>query len=189
MIDNIIGKIKHKGENFVVITNNGIGFRIYTSEYSLSQLSIGENAELYTELVVREDDMSLYGFVTDTERSVYNLLTTVSRIGPRVAIGILSGLSMESIISAIKNSDVTTMTKAPGVGKKTAERIILELKDKVDEIDIEHVDISVSPIHEAQSALEHLGYSSFEVLDLLKENYEEGMDVEELIRLTLRKIG
>ena len=189
MIDTIIGKIKHKDSNYVILSNNGIGYRIYTSNFSMSQLELNETEEMYTELVVREDDMSLYGFTTDTERQVYNLLTTVSRIGPRVAIGILSGMTMESIVTAIKTEDVAMLTTAPGVGKKTAERIILELKDKVDNIEIQDVDISVSPIHEAQSALEHLGYSSYEVLDILKEIYEEDMSVEELIRLTLRQIG
>lgn len=189
MLDNILGKIERKELDRFVLSNNGIGYRIYASNYTLSTLETGEVYKIYLEMIVREDSMSLYGFSEEKERDVYRLLTKVKSIGPKVAIGILSGLDIDSLIVAIRNEDINTLTKAPGVGKKTAERIILELRDKTDHIIVEGNSSISSIIRDAEEALEHLGYSPYESRDILEELYQEGMSVEELIRAGLKNLS
>lgn len=191
MYDFIIGKIESKEPDSLVILNNGIGYKILVSKSTLLDLELGETSKIYINMVVREDDISLYGFSSTKEREVYKLLTTVRGIGPRVAIGILSGITIDSLISSIRNSDVNILTTAPGVGKKTAERIILELKDKTEHIPVEGI-ISIKTergiLQEAEEALVSLGYSSYEVLDVLKSVYNEEMSIEQLIREGLKQM-
>ncbi|NLW41708.1 MAG: Holliday junction branch migration protein RuvA [Tissierellia bacterium] len=191
MYDFIIGKIESKEPDSLVILNNGIGYKILVSKSTLLDLELGETSKIYINMVVREDDISLYGFSSTKEREVYKLLTTVRGIGPRVAIGILSGITIDSLISSIRNSDVNILTTAPGVGKKTAERIILELKDKTEHIPVEGI-ISIKTergiLQEAEEALVSLGYSSYEVLDVLKSVYNEEMNIEQLIREGLKQM-
>lgn len=191
MYDFIIGKIESKEPDSLVILNNGIGYKILVSKSTLLDLELGETSKIYINMVVREDDISLYGFSSTKEREVYKLLTTVRGIGPRVAIGILSGITIDSLISSIRNSDVNILTTAPGVGKKTAERIILELKDKTEHIPVDEI-ISIKTergiLQEAEEALVSLGYSSYEVLDVLKSVYNEEMNIEQLIREGLKQM-
>lgn len=189
MIEFIYGQVEYKGDGYVVINNANMGYKLMASLNTLAALEIGSHAKVYTDLVVREDDISLFGFATRDEREVYRLLTTVRGIGPRIAIGALSGMSGDTIIAAIRSEDVKTLTKAPGIGKKTAERVILELKDKTDHIHIEEsLNALNSPLAEAEEALIQLGYTSYEVSDMLKSIYEEGMTVEDLIRLGLKEM-
>lgn len=189
MIDFIVGRIEKKDLDSLVLFQNGIGYKIIASASTIRETEIGKTEKIYIDMVVREDDISLYGFINEKEREIYKLITTVRGIGPKVAIGILSGLNTDSLISAIRNEDINILTTAPGVGKKTAERIILELKDKTDHI---NVDSYVKPnniVKEAEEALLQLGYSSFEVIDVLESIYEEGMSIEELIRQGLKHMN
>lgn len=189
MIEFIYGQVEYKEDGYVVINNANIGYKLMASLNTLAALEIGSHVKVYTDMVVREDDISLYGFASRDEREVYRLLTTVKGIGPRIAIGALSGLSADTIIAAIRSEDVSVLTKAPGIGKKTAERVILELKDKTDHMNIEaSIEALNSPISEAEEALIQLGYTSYEVSDMLKSIYKEGMTVEDLIRLGLKEM-
>lgn len=189
MIEFIYGQVEYKADNYVVINNANIGYKLLVSLNTMAALETGSHAKLYTDMVVREDDISLYGFATIEEREVYRLLTSVRGIGPRIAIGALSGMSGQAIIAAIRSEDVNSLTKAPGIGKKTAERAILELKDKTDHIHIDQAFKALnSPVNEAEEALIQLGYTSYEVSDMLKSLYEEGMTVEDLIRLVLKEM-
>lgn len=189
MIEFIYGQVEYKADGYLVINNANIGYKLLASLTTLAALEVGSHAKIYTDMVVREDDISLYGFATIEEREVYRLLTTVRGIGPRIALGALSGMSGQAIIAAIRSEDVNALTKAPGIGKKTAERAILELKDKTDHIYIEEgLQALNSPLTEAEEALIQLGYTSYEVSDMLKSIYKEGMTVEELIRLALKEM-
>ena len=116
----------------IVLENNGLGYEINVSSFTAQSVHIGNDAKIFTKLIVREDDMSLCGFATKEEMKMFELLTSVSKIGPKVGLSILSFASPGQLGAYILSEDVAKLSKAPGVGKKTAERIVLELKDKVD---------------------------------------------------------
>lgn len=199
MIDFIIGDVVKKGEDYLVLQNNNIGYKIFTSDISLFSLEIGQKDVLiYSKLIVREDDMSLYGFTDEMEMDMFELLLMVSRIGPRVAIGVLSTLKPMEIKRAILKKDTVTLSTAPGIGKKTAERVILELKDKIDEnellLDLDEteegeVQVDFVNVKEAIDALTSLGYRKFEVERVVKLLDTENMSVEDIIRQGLKKLS
>ncbi len=194
LIDYIVGKIGFLGDDYFVIENNGIGYRINTSSNTLQRVSDNrEEQKIHTNLIVREDGMYLYGFDTEEEMSVFKLLITVSKVGPKVASGILSGLTPIKIQRAILTKDLDTLCKAPGVGKKTAERIVLELKDKISGQAFEDDDIHttgvISGYDEAIEALTSLGYTKYEIEKVLRGSVTEDMQVEEIIKIGLKKLS
>lgn len=200
MIGYIKGIIDEIGIDYILIENNGIGYTLLVSTTTLSQLSIGQEAKIYTKMIVREDDISLCGFYSKEEEEMFKLLTSVSKVGTKVGMGILSFAPPARIQAIIINSDVTAMSKAPGVGKKTAERIILELKDKVGKIVIDGLDTMENlPLSgkeiaidnsedEAISALIALGYTSSEAQESVNFVKQPGMDVEVIIKKALEYI-
>ena len=131
MISYIKGDIKAISDNGFIIENNNIGYFINSTLTSLSNIQINNEYKIYTSMQVREDDISLYGFYSQEELEMFLLLISVSSIGPKIALGMLSSISSDEIKIAIVNNDINTLTKAKGIGKKTASRIILELVDKV----------------------------------------------------------
>nr|WP_300005703.1 Holliday junction branch migration protein RuvA [Tissierella sp.] len=193
MIEFIIGDIVEIGEDFTVVQNNNMGYKIFSSTKSLMELEIGRKDQMiYTQLSVRDDGISLFGFTSQEEIDMYNLLLRVSKIGPKVGIGILSVLTSNQIKIAIMNKDIPSLCKAPGVGKKTAERMILELKDRIDtniDLDLENINTISSGYNEAIDALVSLGYSRFEVEKSLRGSDIENMEVEEIIRNSLKKLS
>lgn len=193
MFDFIIGDIVSIDHEYLVVQNNGIGYRIFASSNTLMSLQIGmKDQMLYTEFHVRDDGVFLYGFVSKEEIDMFNSLLKVSKIGPKTALGILSTLNPNKIKIAIINKDLDILCQAPGIGKKTAERIVFELKDKIDtNIDLEDVDdIEVIPnaYDEALAGLMSLGYSRYEVESILRKIELSNMDVEEVIREGLKKL-
>lgn len=147
---------------------------------------------IYTQLHVREDGLFLFGFITEEEMDMFNLLLRVSKIGPKIAIGVLSALTPNQLKLAIINKDIPTLCKAPGIGKKTAERIILELKDRIDisiELEIENINTVNNGYDEAIEALISLGYSRFEVERSIRNLDIENMEVEDIIRRALKKLS
>ncbi|MGM0395759.1 MAG: Holliday junction branch migration protein RuvA [Bacillota bacterium] len=193
MIDYIIGKISHVGEDYFLLENHGMGYKINTSTNTLVQLLMGdERQHIFTDMIVREDSISLYGFISEDEIKMFKLLLTVSKIGPKVACGILSALKPSQIQKAIMFKDVSTLCKGPGVGKKTAERIVLELKDKVKGgfEDDGFFDDEIIPLdNEAVEALIALGYSRFEAQKVFQGTDLSGMGVEDMIKLGLRRLS
>ena len=194
MFDFIIGDIVSIDHEYLVIQNNGIGYRILASSNTLMSLQIGmKDQMLYTEFHVRDDGVFLYGFVTQEELDMFNSLLKVSKIGPKTALGILSTLSPNKIKIAIINKDLDILCQAPGIGKKTAERIVFELKDKIDtNIDLEDIgDIRLEPnaYDEALAGLMSLGYSRYEVENILRKLDLNNMAVEEVIREGLKKLS
>lgn len=194
MYSYIKGSIEEIRLDSVVIENNNIGYKINVSSNTIKDLQLGSMAKIYTKLIVREDDMSLCGFSTREELQMFELLTSVSKIGPKVGLGILSFASPGQLGAYILSEDVVKLSKAPGVGKKTAERIVLELKDKVDKNNVEfeptllsHAPIAVSK-DEAVDALVALGYSSTEAKEAVEACKKEGLNTEDIIKKSLTYI-
>lgn len=196
MIDYIKGKTSYIGEDYVVIENNSIGYKIYTSAYTISDLNgKSEDAIVYTQMIVREDDIRLCGFSSRPELKVFDLLRTVKGVGTKVALGILSSIPYIQLINVLLAGDATSLTRAPGIGKKTAQRIILELKDKVNKVDefktIEVVDFDNNIINigsendEVVEALVSLGYSRVEAQKVLGK-IDNSLPIEEMIKQALK---
>ena len=161
MITQIIGRLVEKSPTELVVDCNGIGYSINISLNTFSKLSDEENIKLYTHLIIKEDSHSLFGFLTKSERELFRLLISVSGVGASTARVMLSSLSPTEIVSAIANEKVSIVQSIKGIGSKTAQRIILELKDKILGIDNNDNDFELIPkeSEEAISALEVLGYS------------------------------
>lgn len=180
--------------NQVVIDVNGVGYSIMVPESVIPKLpQIGEALKLYTYFQVREDGQELYGFLNKKEKQLFEKLLTVTGIGPKVATGILSVLSPEQVATAIITGDEKTLCSAPGIGKKSAQRLILELKDKLDNSFITLPQTSrVAPVSsdkmEALQALSSLGYQQFEAERALSGIDRSITDTSDLIRLALKNL-
>ncbi|EFM24896.1 Holliday junction DNA helicase RuvA [Peptoniphilus duerdenii ATCC BAA-1640] len=192
MIDIVKGIAILKEENSVTIMVGGIGLLINVSSRENKEIRLNEEITLFTKMVVREDDISIYGFISKRERSIFSLLTMVSGIGPKVAMGIMGMYGEEELRKYILSSDVKSLTKAPGVGKKTAERIILELKDRIVKIFGDFIpDVKESvPLEndDAIEALVGLGFSAIEVKNALM-NVDPSLSVDDKIKIALKNIG
>ena len=199
MFHHIKGTVFHVDPNRVVLDNGGVGYSINTSFFSASAVKKGEEALFYTYLHVREDAMELYGFATEEELSCYKMLTSISGVGPKAAMAILSVVTPEKLALCVISEDEKALTKVPGVGKKLAQRIILELKDKMArESAATGLDFSggaavsvpafTNKATEAAQALAVLGYTSAEVAQALKGVDVETLSLEEIIRQCLKKM-
>jgi len=192
MITQIKGRLIEKSPTEIVVDCNGIGYSVNISLNTYSQIGNDENIKLYTYLLIKEDSHSLYGFFKKSERSLFELLISVSGVGASTARMMLSSLSPSEIISAIMSENVQVVQSIKGIGLKTAQRIILELKDKVLSLD-EAGDDSLTlnkQSEEASSALEVLGYSKKQTSKLLTKIISEnpGINVESIIKKALNKL-
>tara|TARA_A200000113_G_scaffold221049_1_gene232231 strand:- start:55 stop:633 length:579 start_codon:yes stop_codon:yes gene_type:complete len=192
MITQIKGRLIEKSPTELVVDCNGIGYSVNISLNTYSQIGNDENIKLYTYLLIKEDSHSLYGFFKKSERSLFKLLISVSGVGASTARMMLSSLSPSEIISAIMSENVQVVQSIKGIGLKTAQRIILELKDKVLSLD-EAGDDSLTlnkQSEEASSALEVLGYSKKQTSKLLTKIISEnpGINVESIIKKALNKL-
>ena len=192
MITQIKGRLIEKSPTEIVIDCNGVGYSINISLNTYSQIGDDENIKLFTHLIIKEDSHSLYGFFKKSERSLFKLLISVSGVGASTARMMLSSLSPGEIISAIMSDSVQIIQSIKGIGTKTAQRVILELKDKVmmlDESENEHFTFS-NESTEAASALEVLGYSQKQTSKILTQIMSEnpGINVETLIKKALNKL-
>ena len=195
----IKGTLAAKGENYIVVDAAGIGYRIFTSLDCIEKAgSIGSDITVYTYLNVREDAMELYGFIGEEERRMFLLLISVSGIGPKAGLALLSVASPQKLATAIVTGDERLLTKATGVGPKAAKRIILELRDKIDNLALgvdndgpiiytEVEDVIADSRAEAMSALVSLGYSSQEAKSVLVK-LDASLSTEELIKKALTQL-
>ena len=184
--------------NLAVIDCGGIGFEVNTSSYTLSQLKPGEKAKLFTYVHIREDAFEIYGFATNSEKRCFEMLLGVSGVGPKAALSILSVNSPESLTMAIISENEKAITAAPGVGKKIAQRVILELKDKMaketESVSFRDVGFSApasaekSKLGDATAALAVLGYSSAEINMALKALDVENLTLEQIIKAALKQM-
>lgn len=197
MIYSVKGTIIHIESGFAVVECAGIGYRVQTTTTTLRELKLNSTATLFTYMHVREDAVELFGFYTKSELSSFKLLISISGVGPKVALAILSELSSEQIAMAVSANDYKTLTRCSGVGPKLAQRIVLELKDKIKGISVESSDGVISKgsviadtgnIPKAVSALAVLGYSAADVTPILSK-LDPSLTVEQLIGATLRQLG
>ena len=193
MITHIQGKLVEKSPTNVVIDCNGVGYHLNISLYTYSQLSSQENLKLYTHLHVKEDSHTLYGFSSLSEREIFRLLISVSGIGTSIARTMLSSLTPKQVREGIALGDVALIQSVKGIGSKTAQRVIIELKDKVLKVyDIEEGAISKNNTNkeEALSALEVLGFTkkqSERVVDRIISDHSEA-NIETIIKEALKKL-
>lgn len=198
MIHFVRGKLEETGNDYVVLDNHGIGYLIYTPSSVLNELpNRGETVRMYTYMYVREDQMTLYGFLTRDDLQIFKLLISISGIGPKGALGILSTISPDQFRIAVISGDSKAISKAPGIGPKTAQKLIIELKVKLKLEDVfEEEDVpstSDSLDHNAQKeammALVSLGYSESEAFGALKKIHATpDMDSEALLKLALKQM-
>lgn len=194
MFAHIEGIVAEKSADTLVIDCGGVGYEMMVSSAALSAApAVGERMRCYTLLNVREDAMELFGFYSREEKHMFEKLRGVSGVGPRTALQILSTLSVRDLSIALVTGDATALARAPGVGKKTAQRLVLELRDKVDNEQLTGESVAVTPIAvgndvqgEAIEALMALGYASQEAARAVARVAGQADKVDELIRLALK---
>lgn len=200
----IRGKIELKTTEYMVIEAGGIGYKIFTSSQTLARIgNMGEDAKIYTHLYVREDVFALYGFYSTEELTMFELLISVSGVGPKAAISLMSAISPSKFGVAVITDDYKCLTKAQGIGNKTAQRIILELKDKLKKQQLEDITNNEELIDnkkiqgiqesnkasEAISALMVLGYTAIEASRAVASVYSEELDLESIIKNSLKNLS
>ena len=194
MIGFIKGNVDYLGNDHCIVDNNGIGYRIFMPFGQLSLLKVGQEVKAFTYLAVRDDALLLYGFLTRDYYSLFLQLISVSGVGPKVALGMLSAAKPDEFYLAIQSRDLKFLTKLPGIGKKTAERLLLELKDKIgstDGDDLDFVDstgtLTGTVVDDAMAALVTLGYTNSEIIPVIKQiQNRDTMKSEEIIRQALK---
>jgi Holliday junction DNA helicase RuvA len=188
MIATLEGRIVAKGENYVIVAVGGVGFKVRVPSSLLARLGgTGQEVSLFTHMHVRETEIALYGCSTPDELALFELLLGVSGIGPKVALNVVSIMSTDALRDAIARGDAAMLTRIPGVGKKTAERVMLDLKDKLG-VGLEFVSYPALTHADAEviSALTSLGYSIAEAQAALRSLPPEDLTLEERIRLALQ---
>ena len=195
------GIVAEIGQSSLVLDVNGIGFFINTSLKTLSSVQASASARLYISESIGESNFDLYGFADLQEKRFFELLISVSGVGPKAAISLLSALNTDTLIMAIVNDDAKVLTSAPGIGKKIAQRIILELRDKLG-AEVPSMAATVAsgdentanlaggdnPVSDAIAALSVLGYSTAEITPIIKKGDWNGMEADQIIRLVLKKM-
>lgn len=195
----IKGKLESKLNNYIVIDVGGIGYKVFMSESNIERLGkLGEIVKVHTYYYVREDNISLYGFITSEELRMFELLIGVSGIGAKSAITMLSNISPSSFALAVISNDISQLIKIQGIGKKTAQRIILELKDKLkteeavintENKEIKNKIVEDNKVQEAISALQVLGYNRKEIEKALEKIEKDNVSIEDIIRKALAILG
>lgn len=198
MFDYIKGTYMGLNKDYIIVENNNIGYKIYTSGSTIAKMpNVNEEIKIYIEQIVREDFIGLYGFSTEEEREMYKLLLTISGVGSKAALSLLSISNVTNLKFAILSGDYNTLTKAPGVGKKIAQRIVLELKDKIQKTaSIEECDLegsvalpnnTTNDYNEALEALISLGFTQKESEKALNA-IDINQSLEEIIKNSLRHL-
>jgi len=195
MIGSLNGLIISKKPSEVLLEVNGIGYEVHVPLSTSFKLpSVDQTVQLLTHLIVREDQHTLYGFITEDERKLFRALIKISGVGAKLALTILSGINVEGFIRSVQMQDVDTLVHLPGIGKKTAERLLVEMKDKVGQMGdialndaIESKDLRI--IQEAHNALTSLGYKSVEARKILDGIDSNGLTVEALLKQALQSLN
>ncbi|MCM1054880.1 MAG: Holliday junction branch migration protein RuvA [Bacteroides sp.] len=197
MIHSLNGEVVCLGQNLIVIECGGVGFECRSTAGAVSRASIGERLKLYTYMNVREDAMELYGFADESELNCFKMLISVSGVGCKVAVAILSDLSPQEFALAVVNEDSKTITRAQGVGPKLAQRIVLELKDKLKKdssftaADMPKINLNAAAgnaASEAFTALMVLGFTNAQAQKAL-EGLDTGLTVQELVKEGLKRLS
>ena len=197
MIGRLTGQLAEKTPPQVLIDVNGVGYEVDVPMSSFYNLpALGERVTLLTHFVVREDAQLLYGFLTSAERAAFRLLIRISGIGPKMALALLSGLSVAELSQAVAQQQAGRLVKVPGIGKKTAERLIIELRDRIGELGLDPTAVvlpggravaaAINPMDDAISALVALGYKLPEASRMVQSLETDGLGSEAIIRLALQ---
>lgn len=193
MIDRLSGIVLEKKLDGVVVETGGFGLIVYLPGSNLGRIDEGDRATIYTYLQVKDDGFSLFGFLDEKDRELFLLLIGVTGVGPKVAMGIFGRFSAGDVIYFIQNGDAKSLTEAPGIGKKTAERLLLELKDKVKGLSVTAAQADFTPaadqgpVQEAIDALESLGYASNEAKAAISGIDSD--DVEVILKAALKRLA
>jgi len=197
MIAHLKGKLIYKSPDHSIVDVNGIGYKVFSPLSTYYVLpKIGESVTFRIHTRVREDELKLFGFLTEEEQAIFEKLITINKVGPKLALGILSGMSPANLLTAVMSNDAARLSAIPGVGKKTAERLTLEMKDKLSDLTfgMEHQPDAESPggsYEDALSALVNLGYKKPQAEKSLKSAYNKmGKDssLEDLIKESLNNL-
>lgn len=197
MIGYIKGKVKSLKNGILVLENNGMGYEITCSNSVMRKYTQEDDCEVFTYLSVKDDGISLFGFVSEQEKIMFLKLITVSGVGPKMGITVLSGMELSRLITCIAASDVKELSKIKGLGKKTAERIIVELREKVGAVQsesctansLDYSDSETQVNQDAVIALMSLGFTKAECTDALKKAMDNGaVSIEELISSALKNM-
>ena len=196
MIGFLRGVLAHKDPPYLVVDVQGVGYELEAPSSTWSRLpAVGEEVVLRTQLVIREDQHSLYGFATDAERRLFRDLLKVSGIGARIALAILSGISVEGLVRCVQTNDTAALTKVPGIGRKTAERLVLDMRDRIADLapaasvaaaPLDTGDQPVTTQAEVMNALVSLGYKPAEARRMLEQAGATSGSAEEMLRAALR---
>lgn len=193
MIGRVSGVLLEIEENKLLVDVGGVGFNVMVADRLATklQLEVGKKITLLIETVIREDDIAFYGFLDREEKECFKLISSVSGMGPKLALKVLSVLSVPSFYQAIVLGDQAVLTQVSGVGKKTAQRLILELKDKVSSIstDFGPQDVAVTDFDEVNAALQALGFDPQEYLEVANDFRNAGYSNSDIIKLTLKELG
>ena len=196
MFYHIEGTLAEVGQNLAVIDCGGVGYGLNVTLNTLSCIKPGERTKLYVSEIVKEDAFDLYGFYTKSEKRCFEMLVSVSGIGPKAALSILSANTPEGLALAIMNNNEKALTIAPGIGKKIAQRVILELKDKISkdtgpaelQIPVVNTPAEGGAVNDAVTALTVLGYSGSEIAPVLKRIDVTGLSTEQIIKAVLKQM-
>jgi Holliday junction DNA helicase RuvA len=186
MLDHLAGRIRHVAEDAVVVSVGGVGVRVEMPTQDI--VNLGEDATVFTVLQIRDEELHVYGFRTERSRELFRMLTSVQGVGPKVALAILSAYTAEKLQSAISLGDEGALTAVTGVGKKTAARIVLDLRDKIGAVAEAAVATGDSALGEVREGLRGLGYSTGEIQAVLATLPADG-DAPTLMRHALRALG
>jgi Holliday junction DNA helicase RuvA len=190
MIGFLSGKLQSRTDDTLIVNVGGVGFRVRVSTSTSAGLgAIGSEVQLFTHLRVREDELSLYGFATEEELHLFEMLMTVSGVGPKVALGVLSAAPIATLKIALAEGNVDALTAVPGIGKKTAQRLVLELKGKIDASGLSEVS-EVAPVDkDVMDALINLGYSAAEATRAARSVPASAKTLEDRLRYALQYLG
>ena len=195
MIGFLRGSVVQLSAEYCLLDVGGVGYRVFIPSSTRTRLKTGEESMLYTHLSVREDALTLYGFESQEEYQAFQMLISVSGVGPKVALGILSSITVSKLFQAIHGQQIAVLTKLPGVGKKSAQRLILELKDKAAELDgaegefeAPAEDVAGDQLSDAAAALSALGYSQSEISSVLRR-VKEPISTEDAVKFALKEFA
>jgi|LGOV01.1.fsa_nt_gb Holliday junction DNA helicase RuvA len=191
------GLLVKKNISSIIVENNNIGYEVFTSMQTISEFEENSDVKVYTRLIIKDEEMILIGFSSKLELEVFEMLKTVSGVGIKSALSILNSMSLNHLITCVLDEDFKTLTIAPGIGKKSAQRIIIELKDKFSKKYHDNIDDTMaidslvnesfsSKRNDVKSALQSLGYSSGEINNVIKQLDLDKMDIEDLIKEGLK---
>jgi Holliday junction DNA helicase RuvA len=187
MIGRLRGVIADRGYETIVLDVAGVGYLVAVTPRTLTDLpGVGEEVVLHTHLHVREDQLALYGFTSLPDKDLFGLLLGVSGVGPKVAMAILGTMTYEQLSAAVSSDDIPALTAVPGIGKRSAQKLLLELKPKMDVLD--EASYSSSAVSEVRVALEGLGYGADEIRGTLVDMPDD-LPIEEMVRRSLQQLG